>query len=122
MAGAAPSDLARALVRRHREVREHYEQRARELRAAVAEEANALIAEGLARRAWLVGSLAWGEHGPRSDVDIVLDGLPRTEQATVWDRLCGRLGVSVDLLRLEDLSDSFRERVLADGVPFHHVS
>lgn len=66
--------------------------------------------------AWLIGSLAWGGFGERSDVDVVVAGVS-SEQATRLERaLLRSAGVPVDLLQLEALPERFRERVTADGV------
>jgi len=114
-----PEDLARRLIRRHGDEQQHQLWRAAQLRAAALREARRIIDEGLAARGWLVGSVAWGGFGPRSDVDLVLEGLEPRELATIWDRLCASLQTTVDLLRLEELPEAFCLRVQREGVAVH---
>lgn len=66
-------------------------------------------------RAWLIGSLAWGGFGPRSDVDLVVEGLADADRIALADRLGEATGRSVDLLLLEELPPAFQARVLAEG-------
>jgi predicted nucleotidyltransferase len=111
-----PSELTRTLVERERARQEELEARAGALRRALEGAVRALGQRGEIGRAWLIGSLARGGHGPRSDVDLVVEGLPADRWAPVWDELCAALGVEVDLLRIEELGEPFRRRVLAEGV------
>ncbi len=111
-----PADLARELVRRRRVERDGHKRRAEMLRSAVAGEAAAIIGDLWGRRAWLIGSLAWGNFGQRSDVDIVFEGLAPDRIGEVAARLGDRLRVSVDVLRLEDLPRGFQDRVRAEGI------
>lgn len=111
-----PSDLARELARRGKLALAIEAQRAGEVRGLVNAEVAALLADGLARRAWLIGSLAWGHFGVRSDVDVVLEGLAPDRIGAAADRIARRVRTEVDVLRIEDLPDSFIRRVLADGV------
>lgn len=66
-------------------------------------------------RFWLIGSLRHGNLGPHSDVDLVVEGLEPAQERRLWSDLSSRLEVSVDLLRFEDLPDSFQERILREG-------
>lgn len=84
-----PADLVRELVRRGTAQRAADQGRAREVRRLVAAEVAAILEDRWAYRAWLIGSLAWGTFGVRSDVDI---------------------------LRIEDLPESFRQRIVAEGI------
>ena len=68
-------------------------------------------------RAWLIGSLAWGRFGPTSDADVVVEGVSAEDIDTLWGRLGADLPVELDLLRLEDLPQDFRERVLTTRRP-----
>ena len=111
-----PADLARELVRRRRVERDGNDRRAEMLRSVVADEAAVIIGDLGGRRAWLIGSLAWGNFGERSDVDVVFEGLALERIGEVAARLGDRLRVGVDVLRLEDLPRTFRDRVLAEGV------
>ncbi len=90
--------------------------RAHRVRGIVNAEVAALLTQGAARRAWLIGSLAWGQFGVRSDVDVVLEGLAIDCIGAVADRIAGRVQCEVDVLRIEDLPESFRRRVLSEGV------
>jgi predicted nucleotidyltransferase len=83
----------------------------------VASEAGHLLPVGA--RAWLVGSLAWGGFGPRSDVDLVLDGVSAAVATDIELAVARAANAPVDLLDLGDLPGDFRERVLAEGVALH---
>ena len=65
---------------------------------------------------WLIGSLAWGEFGARSDVDLVATKLDKKVALEVEQSIARELDVEVDLLRLEDLPESFQERVRTYGI------
>ena len=89
-----------------------------EERAQQDREARALrVAAGLARvlgeryaasRVLLVGSLRRGTFGPRSDIDLAVEGLSpnAVEQANV--ELTGTGGFEVDVIRLEDARSHWR--------------
>lgn len=89
--------------------------RGTELHERLREWARHALQEGLVRRAWLIGSLAKGTWGARSDVDVVVEGLESTRAGRVWDELSKRLGCDVDLLELERLPPDFAQRVLREG-------
>jgi predicted nucleotidyltransferase len=112
-----PGELARVLVARHRETLERERERAEALRAAVRREVGKALMDGVASRAWLIGSLAWGPFGPGSDVDIVVCGAAHRDASVLAARLMELFGTDVDLLRLEDLPDAFRRRVEEEGSP-----
>ena len=114
-----PGDLAATLVCRHRQRREYQRQRAEQVRRIVDDTVLSALESGRFRRAWLIGSLAHGHFGVRSDVDLVVEGLPAHELPAMWNELCELLDLHVDLLRLEELPATFRERVLREGLPFH---
>ena len=111
-----PEDLAKTMMDRHRERRCALDRRADELRERVVAEVRAILAEGRARQAWIIGSLAWGGFDVRSDVDLVFEGVGADALDSLWARLSERLQLEPDVLRLEELSDDFRERVLAQGM------
>ena len=69
--------------------------------------------------AWLIGSLAWGGFGERSDVDLVVDGVDRAELVGIERAVAKAAGVEVDLLELGTLPSQFRARVLAEGCEIH---
>jgi uncharacterized protein len=85
-------------------------------RAAV----RAAVARFSAANPRVVGSAARGEDRDDSDLDLLVDPLPR---ATLLDlgglqvELEGLLGVPVDLLTPGDLPPRMRERVLAEARP-----
>ena len=112
-----PEEAVATFIRRQREPREAEEQRARQLKGALSELVREALAKGLFRRAWLIGSLAWGNHGTGSDVDVVVEGLDPEQFGQLWATLVMRLDSAVDLIRLEDLGASFAKRVLAEGRP-----
>lgn len=104
------------MLRRAREEQAAWARRATEVRSGLHSEIEAAAAARSFRRAWLIGSLAWDYWGRDSDVDLVVEGMT-DEASSAWQtQLTGALGVHVDVLRLETLPDSFRERVLRDGV------
>jgi predicted nucleotidyltransferase len=65
---------------------------------------------------WLIGSLAWGGFGVRSDVDVVARGLPIERVCAIETAWIFALREQVELLRFEELQPSFQERVLREGV------
>lgn len=110
-----PADLAATLRRRHRE------EIARE--AAERDDVRRRLDESVSRldlppesRLWLIGSLPTDKWGVRSDVDLVVEGVDREQERLLWGRLSADLPVPVDLLRLEELPEGFRRRVLEEGV------
>lgn len=69
---------------------------------------------------WIFGSRARGDHGPHSDIDILVDGGESVSQldiAIVQDKLIeSRLPYKVDLVELKDLAKSYLPQVLKDRV------
>jgi predicted nucleotidyltransferase len=66
-------------------------------------------------RAWLIGSLAWGDFGERSDVDLVLSAVTDQESTAIEQAALRAGGAEVDLLRFEELPAEFRERIAREG-------
>jgi predicted nucleotidyltransferase len=112
-----PEDLAATLIRRARQRRKSDEDRLSLAREAAVRVLQTLIAARAVDRAWLIGSAAWGGVHERSDLDIVVEGMPRERSGALWDQLSEACGLDVDLLRLEELEPRFRERVLSEGIP-----
>jgi predicted nucleotidyltransferase len=112
-----PEDLAQALVARRKAANAAHAHRAVELRSALDAVIEHAVRDRAIRRAWLIGSLARGDFGVGSDVDVVVEGLAPERFASFWAVLCERLETEVDLLRLEELPPSFRARVLEEGIP-----
>lgn len=66
--------------------------------------------------AWLFGSIAWGGFGPRSDVDVAVEGVSPADATRLELDLVTALGLEIDLLRLEELPASFGERIRREGL------
>src|SRR5690606_19196516 len=110
-------DTVRTLRERERREELQRERHAQRTRAAVEEAVRAhLPAQG---RAWLIGSLAWGGFGERSDVDLVLSGVSSAQATEIEDAVVRAGGVAADLLELEDLPASVRELVEREGCAVH---
>lgn len=65
---------------------------------------------------WLIGSLAWGEFGERSDVDLVFSEVDRALVLQVENEVARATGAAVDVLELHQLPSSFRARILQTGL------
>lgn len=70
-------------------------------------------------RAWLIGSLAWGDFGTRSDVDLVFDGVDPARLVEIETLVARRAEAPVDILSLRDLPASFQDRVYREGIAIH---
>ena len=112
-----PAALAATLLARHRAEDAEIRRRASGIRDRLQIAVVAAIEGGMIARAWLVGSLAWGGFGIRSDVDVVVEGVAAEQAAALWERLSDVIGSPIDLLRLESLTPEFRDRVLRYGIP-----
>jgi predicted nucleotidyltransferase len=88
---------------------------------AIRERAIELVGSRLppSARVWLIGSLAWGGFGERSDVDLVFDGLEDRLVTEIEIELTRALEIPVDTLRLADLPTPFRDRVQREGLLIH---
>jgi predicted nucleotidyltransferase len=102
---------------RSHEQRAFWEARAGELRERVLWVTRQHLGPG--DKAWLIGSLAWGGFGERSDVDMVLEHLSPDRTAELEWALAELGGGEPDLLSLDELSPAFRERVLQTGIKIH---
>jgi predicted nucleotidyltransferase len=113
----AARQAAAALQRRTARVRMERAEVAERTRSRVV----ALVRERLPERAraWLIGSLAWGEFGTRSDIDLVVDGMADDEALLLELALVEDLRLPVDLLRYQDLPLGLKERVDQEGLPIH---
>jgi predicted nucleotidyltransferase len=100
--------------------------RERESRLRASRDARAAAVRGGVRRAfsalephtgpvWLIGSLAWGGFGERSDVDLVVSHIDRQRADDLERAVAKATGVFVDLLFLDELPAAFRERVEREG-------
>jgi predicted nucleotidyltransferase len=115
----SPHDMVVTLQQRSARAREAALKRAAEVRAQVVELVRGQLPAGA--RAWLVGSLAWGSFGERSDVDLVLDGVSGPFGTAIEIAVTRATGVEVDLLPFRGLSPSFQSRVLQEGLAIHGV-
>ena len=111
-----PADLARELVRRRKVERDMDDRRAARLRSVVGVEAAAIVGNLQARRAWLIGSLAWGEFGEHIDVDLVFSEVDRALLLQVEIEVARATGAPVDVLELHQLPSSFRDRIVQTGL------
>ncbi len=112
-----PKQTAETLRRRSAEARARAESHARAARERTLEVVKALLPRGA--RAWLIGSLAWGGFGERSDVDLVLDGVDARASTAIEVAVCRSVLAEVDLLAFASLPASFRARVEREGVAIH---
>ncbi len=70
-----------------------------------------------ARRVWVIGSVARGRPGPRSDIDLVAEGLAPACLFRAAARLQHLAGdVEIDLAPLEDLRPRARRDLDREGV------
>ncbi len=78
--------------------------------------ATSVLRQKGARRVWLFGSLSRGgyPHG-NSDVDLAVEGLPAENLMRTLLELEDALGAPVDLVRLEEASDSLVHRIHLEG-------
>lgn len=80
---------------------------------------------GISRLA-LFGSVARGEAGPGSDIDLLVEFVPGRRVGlrfiTVQAELEALLGRRVDLNTRGFLSPHFRERIIAEAVPLYEAA
>lgn len=93
------------------------EARAKVVRDRLDQSLSAHLAPGT--RAWLIGSLAWGGFGDHSDVDLVLGDVDSSFASQLELLLTRELDVPVEVLRLEDLPATFRDRIEREGLRCH---
>jgi predicted nucleotidyltransferase len=110
-----PAQTARTLIKRCEERLRRHERAMDDAREALGRTLPAALERHGGHRAWLFGSLAWGETHDESDIDLAVEGLPAGKQTALHVELMGVLPLRVDLLRLEELPESFRERILTEG-------
>ena len=107
--------LARSMIARHRRLGEASRAKATDLRPRVQDALQSALERCVIDRAWLIGSLTTDHFGPGSDVDVVVQGLT-IERAQFQETLSRALGHRVDLLCIEQLPESFQQRVLEEGL------
>jgi predicted nucleotidyltransferase len=84
------------------------------------EEILGYAAEHGARNVRVFGSIARGEPGPGSDVDLLVEmesGRSLVDLVGLWQDLEDLLGTHVDVLSEGGVSPLLRERIHADAVP-----
>lgn len=84
------------------------------------EEIRAIVEANRATNPRVFGSVARGENGPDSDLDLLVDGLPGLTLlglGRMIKQLEELLGVSVDVVETGGGSERFQEAVLAEAVP-----
>ncbi len=111
----SPEDLARTLLRRASARRAGDERDRDACLRAVSVVVPAARAALNFRRVWIIGSLAWGRFGLRSDIDVVVEGAGTEVLVGLSDKLGEATGRSVDVLAFEKLTPAFQSRVLAEG-------
>jgi len=89
--------------------------RARRLRAVVPELASLLVRKHRARRVWLFGSLVAGSGHARSDIDLAVEGLGAADYFKALADLGDAAPCRVDLVRIEDVDEAFRDRIVREG-------
>jgi predicted nucleotidyltransferase len=110
---------AAAMLARVRSAREGDLRRAEELKRRAALAANRLGQRFGGLRVWLFGSLAWGTPHSRSDVDLMVEGLPREAWLDAIGEAESIIGGAVDVVRAEDAAPGLCERVLLEGTLLH---
>lgn len=69
-------------------------------------------------RIYLFGSRAHGDHGRRADLDIAIScpAASARQWLRIWDLVeQTETLLSIDVVRLEEASESLRDRILAEG-------
>jgi predicted nucleotidyltransferase len=95
--------------------RQRGQDRAGRLLARAAEARQLLVGRHGAGRVWLFGSLVAGEPTAHSDVDLAVEGLAGSAYFSALADLMALFQGPVDLVRIEEASESLRERVLSEG-------
>jgi predicted nucleotidyltransferase len=104
---------------RARQAREEEDAHAARVRAlGIARElADLLVSRYGATRVLLVGSLARGDFGLRSDIDLAAEGVPDDQFFAAGAELERRAGgFRVDLVPLESATPAFQARAAEEGV------
>ncbi len=112
-----PRDLASSMLKRVRDRQAEGEGARLEILEALKTTAAGLSNELHLGRVWAIGTVAWGDFGVRSDVDLVLEhGELTAARVEFADRIGAIVGREVDVLVLGQLSASFQRRVLEEGI------
>ena len=108
------SDTLAHLRRREAEDRADGRTRPASLRSRL-QEAVALLRRHGARKILLFGSVARGDTQKTSDVDLAVEGLPPERYFEATAGLMRVFSGPVDLVRLEEASESLRSTIFAEG-------
>ena len=112
----SPQEAAATFLQREVAARQKREADGRALRGQVDAWAKAARERGDFERAWLIGSVAWGEVWETSDVDLVVEAMAPGKEGALWADACRVFHRSVDLLELRSLPQAFQTRVLQEGI------
>lgn len=110
-----PEETARAMVERARRELEAQAGAAARARAAATEVLRGALRDGVAQRAWLVGSVVEGPFTADSDVDVVVEGVTLAAEGALREALFEAVQRQVDLLRYEELGAAGQARVVREG-------
>lgn len=104
--------------RRDEKARRDQKRAVREARVAAHQAAVILREHFAVERVVLFGSIARDEYlGPRSDVDLAVEGLPARDYAWAVDHVQeASPRRRIDLVRIEQCSSSMTKEILNDGV------
>jgi len=120
MNGQSPHDTMRAFLdRKAAEERAAGTRQASASHAALPGLVALLVGRHGARRVWLFGSLAWGQAGVGSDIDLGVEGLPSDRYFRALGDLLAVAPCRVDLVRIEDAPESLATRIRAEGEVLH---
>ena len=90
----------------------------KELYTRIAEKCSSLLKKKYhVKRVYIIGSLATGILHDRSDIDLVVEGLPAELYIKALTELYDILlpGIELNLIPLEDAFDSLKEKTLKEG-------
>lgn len=107
---------AERLVERAREERERREALASRVRMELDAVVGLLSSRYRATSVTLFGSLAWGGFHEASDVDLAVTGVTPRDRALATADAEAALGREVQILDLDEVPESLRERVISHGV------
>jgi len=68
------------------------------------------------RRVMLFGSVARGEAGTDSDIDLVISGYPKKDYDFIAGDTSGRYGDNIDILAGDEVPDHLRAVIARDGI------
>lgn len=68
------------------------------------------------RTVYLIGSLARGEFGERSDIDLVAEGIPPEHYVHACAEIASRSEFPVDLIPLEKADELIKESLASEGI------